>query len=55
MLGKTKGNRRRGRKRMRWVDSITHSMDMNWSKFQEIVEDKGFWYATVHGGTNSWP
>ena len=55
MLGKTEGNRRRGRQRMRWVDSITHSMDMNWSKFQEIVEDKGVWYATVHGGTNSWP
>ena len=53
--GKTEGNRRRGRQRMRWLDSITHSMDMNLSKFQEMVEDKGDWYATVHGGTNSWP
>ena len=49
MLGKTEGNRRRGRQRMRWVDSITHSMDMNWSKFQEIVEDRRAWYAAVHG------
>ena len=38
---------------MRRLDSITHSMDMNLSKFQEIVEDKGVWYVTVHGGTNS--
>ena len=53
--GKTEGNRRRGRQRVRWLDSITHSMDMNLSKFQEMVEDKGDWYATVHGGTNSWP
>ena len=53
--GKTEGNRRRGRQRMRWLDSITHSMDMNLSKFQEMVEDKGDWYATVHRGTNSWP
>ena len=55
MLGKTEGNRRRGSQRMRWLDSRTHSMDMNLSEFQEIVEDKGDWYATVHGGTNSWP
>ena len=42
MLGKTEGRRRRGRQRMRWLDSITDSMDMNLSKFQEIVaRDRG--------------
>ena len=44
-LGKTEGKRRRGRQRMRWLDSITDSMDMNLSK--EIVEDGGAWNATV--------
>ena len=38
---------------MRWVDSITDSMDMSLSKLQEIVEDRGAWYATVHGVTKS--
>ena len=41
MLGKTEGRRRRGRQRMKWLDSITDSMDMNLSKLQEIVEDGG--------------
>jgi len=41
MLGKTEGKRRRGQQRMRWLDSTTHSMDMNLSKLQEIVKDRG--------------
>ena len=55
MLGKIEGKRRRRRQRMRWLEIIAEPMDMNLSKFQEMVEDKGDWYATVHGGTNSWP
>ena len=49
MLGKTKGKRGRGWQRMRWLDRITHSMDMNLSKLQEVVKDRGAWGATVHG------
>ena len=41
MLGKTEGKRRKGRQRKRWLDSITDSMDMNLSKLQEVVEDRG--------------
>jgi len=53
MLGKIEGKRRGGWQRMRWLDSITDSMDMNLSKLQEIVADRGAWHATVHGVTNS--
>ena len=48
MLGKTEGKRRRGWQRMKWLDSITESRDMNLSKLWEIVEDRGAWQATVH-------
>ena len=49
MLQKTEGKRRREQQRMRWLDSITDSMDMNLSKFWEMVEDRGTRSATVHG------
>ena len=48
MLEKIEGKRRRGRQRMRWLDSSIDSMDMNFSKFQEIVKDRGAWHAAVH-------
>ena len=48
MLGKMEGKRRRGQQRIRWLHSNTNSVDMNLSKFWEIVEDRGAWRAAVH-------
>ena len=53
MLGKIEGKRRRGWQRMRWVDSITDSMNMNLSKLWKIVKDREAWYAAFHGVTKS--
>ena len=51
---KIEGKKRRGWQRMRWLDSITASMEFNLSKFQEVVEDGGAWCATVHGVPKRW-
>ena len=53
MLGKIEGRKKRGKQRMSWLDSITDSMDMNLSKLQETVEDRGASGAAVHGVTES--
>ena len=49
ILGKTEGKRRRGLQRMKWLDSVTDSMDMNLSKLWEIMENSGAWLFSVHG------
>ena len=49
MLGKIEGKRRRGQQKMRWLDNITDSVDMNLSKLQEIVEDRGTWVLQSMG------
>ena len=54
MLGKTEGKRRRGQQRMRWLDSITDSMDMNLGKLQGMVRDWEAWHAAVHVVKKSW-
>ena len=53
MLGKTEGKRRRGWQRMKWLDSITNSEEMNMSKLLKIVKDREAWRAAVHGDADS--
>ena len=52
-LAKAEGKRRRGQQRVRWLDSITYSVDVNLRKFREIVKDREAWRATVHGVSKS--
>ena len=54
MLGRIKGGRRRGQQRVRWLDSITGSIDMSSNRLGELVMDREDWYAAVHGVAKNW-
>ena len=54
MLGKIEGKRKRRRQRMRWLDSITGSIDLKLSKLREVVKDREAWHPTLHGVAKSW-
>ena len=54
MLGQIEGRQRKGQQRMRWLDGITDSMDMNLSKIWEMVKVRKAWHAAFHGVTKSW-